>query len=144
MRAWFDRASRSAKRKTWRSFASLFPKIAFEINALKSASYQPTNPRYKPYAVFSHFLEMIESEHVFHLACKKLLDANIPFITIHDSFVVKRSQQEKAKKIIVGAFMGGRSYYYKLGLEPTLKLDTFRTRKKPEVMRPEKIPMLRE
>ena len=63
MKAWFDHPSRSSKKKGWSCFASLFPKIAFEINALKSASYQPTNPRYKPYAVFSHILEMIESKY---------------------------------------------------------------------------------
>jgi len=75
---------------------------------------------------------MVESKYVFHSACKELLNANIPFITIHDSFVVKRSQQEQAKEIIVGAFK-------RWGLEPTLKLETFKTRRKPNVMRPKKI-----
>ncbi len=111
---------------TWDSFATVYPLLAQEINLLKSATYEPVNPRYKPFAVLAHLLQMIESKYVYQAVCPALMAAGMKFVTIHDCFMVKKSQQAMAKDVIGTVFANARLY-------PMLAMESFGSGKRPRM-----------
>jgi hypothetical protein len=115
--AWFNLPEDAEKAPAWAAFSSIYPLIAFEINALKSIAYQSQRKGYKVFGVFARLLQMVESKHVFE-ACRGLVEARIWFFTIHDSFVVRVSQQEQAKAIIEAMFKGWN-------MSPSLKVESY-------------------
>jgi len=56
------------------------------------------------YNQFSIMLQKIEAFKVLDVICKDLIENNISVVTIHDSFIVKEEEKEKAFKIICSHF----------------------------------------
>ena len=90
-------------------FSKKFPLIYKIISTLKENKYQK----------FSIFLQKKESNMFIDIICKELIQNNIIPLTIHDSIIVKKEEQEKTLEIIKTVF------YNNSKINPTFKSNYF-------------------
>lgn len=94
-------------------FAEVFPFVAEVVHTLKQ----------KDHRLLPIFLQKLESYIFIDIIARKLVEADIVPLTIHDSVIVKRSDQEQALKIMQDVF------YSEFGVIPTFKIENLRSEK---------------
>lgn len=77
-------------------FASVFPFVMESVKALKE----------KEHSGLAIFLQKLESYVFIDCIAKKLVEAGIVPLTIHDSFLIESKHKDKAKEIINAEFLG--------------------------------------
>ncbi|WP_139921417.1 hypothetical protein [Hymenobacter sp. DG01] len=112
--------SRLFTQKCYELFKDKFPSVHslfFNIKKLKWDFERGAEPdeRIKYYANNALLAQRLESNIVYTVVCKALIDNNITRIgTIHDSFMVPADQADKARRVIKKAFSS-------IGLKPNFK-----------------------
>lgn len=85
-----------SKGKLWKAFKKLFPLLARKIEERKGQ----TRLGLKKNSDFAIYLQKAEAEIVINDVGKQLVEAGIPFVTVHDSIICPKKDEKKVEKLL--------------------------------------------
>ncbi len=85
-----------SKGKLWKAFKKLFPILAQKIEERKGQ----TKSGGKKNSDFAIYLQKAEAEIVIDDVGKQLVEAGIPFVTVHDSIICPKKDEKKVERLL--------------------------------------------